>query len=238
MTATPLVFLHGVGSLASVWAPQLAAFPHAVALEYPGYVSGTGAPEAAVEGMVQRLLADLDRRGLREVHLVGLSLGVVLAIHLHAAVPQRVRSLVLADGFLRHPDGAAILENAMRMATEQGMARLALSRAPRVLAPGAPPERVETVAAEMTRIPEAAYRAASRIVWLADVGALLPAVKVPVTVLVGEDDVVTPPALSRALAAAIPYARLEVLAGAGHLSNLDQPEAFNAALHRHLEAIA
>ncbi|MEK6986113.1 MAG: alpha/beta fold hydrolase [Candidatus Thermoplasmatota archaeon] len=237
MTGAPLLFLHGVGSLAAVWTAQEAAFSGAVALEYPGYTSDAGAPETTAEGMARRLLQDLDRRGLKEVHIVGLSLGVVVALYLHAAAPHRVRSLVLADGFICHPDGAAILENGMRALNEQGMAGLAASRAPRVLAPNAPPEQVESVAAEMARIPETAYRAASRIVWLADVAALLPAVKVPVTVLVGTADVVTPPALSRALATAIPHARLEVIPGAGHLSNLDQPEAFNAAVRRHLEEI-
>ena len=58
----------------------------------------------------------------------------------------------------------------------------------------------------------------------------LPSIKVPVLILVGEHDALTPPALSESMKRAIPGARLQVIEGAGHLSSLENPEVFNAHL--------
>ena len=64
----------------------------------------------------------------------------------------------------------------------------------------------------------------------ADSRPTLAEVRVPTLVLVGAEDVLTPPAESEAMAAAIPGARLEVVPRAGHLANLERPDAVNAAL--------
>jgi pimeloyl-ACP methyl ester carboxylesterase len=63
-----------------------------------------------------------------------------------------------------------------------------------------------------------------------DATPLLSAIRVPTLVIVGEEDPTTPPAEAAAIAAAIPGAKLVRIPGAGHLSNLEQPEAFNAAV--------
>ena len=63
-----------------------------------------------------------------------------------------------------------------------------------------------------------------------DAAAFLPSIKVPVLILVGEHDALTPPALSESMKRAIPGARLQVIEGAGHLSSLENPEVFNAHL--------
>ena len=63
-----------------------------------------------------------------------------------------------------------------------------------------------------------------------DSTALLPQITVPTLVIVGEEDELTPPEDSRRIAEAVPGATLVTIPGAGHLSNLEQPDAFNAAL--------
>ena len=65
---------------------------------------------------------------------------------------------------------------------------------------------------------------------------MLEDIDVPTLILVGEEDAVTPIGDAEAMASAIPNARLEVIRGAGHLSNLEQPQAFNAALLEFLES--
>ena len=70
-----------------------------------------------------------------------------------------------------------------------------------------------------------------------DSAPLLPAIAVPALVVVGEEDVLTPPALSTAMAERLPNAELVVVPQAGHLANLEQPDAFNAALLRFLERL-
>ncbi len=239
MTASPVVFLHGVGSTPQVWEAQVAAVAprRGLAIPFPGYLPGTGPAPTDGPALADRLWQAVDQAGADNVHVVGLSLGAVAALHMHEATPKRILSLVLADGFLQHPQGATILASASETLEQSGMAGLAASRAPRVLAPGAPAEMVGRVRDTMANLPPDAYRAASRIVWLADVRTQARRVRAPTTVLVGEEDVVTPLALSQATAAAIPGARLVRIPGAGHLSNLDRPEAFNAALRTHLEGL-
>ena len=89
----------------------------------------------------------------------------------------------------------------------------------------------------MSAINPAAYVIGARAVWLADQRDRAMAVDVPSLILVGDEDSVTPPALSEQLAALIPGARLEIITGAGHLANLEQPLAFNTAVEGFLSEI-
>jgi len=89
----------------------------------------------------------------------------------------------------------------------------------------------------MSAIDPAAYVLGARAVWLADQRDRAAAIDVPTLVLVGDEDGITPPALSVQLAALISGARLEMIAGSGHLANLEQPLAFNAAIDGFLSEI-
>jgi 3-oxoadipate enol-lactonase len=84
-------------------------------------------------------------------------------------------------------------------------------------------EVVET----MARIDPAAYRIGAEAVWLADQRKRAQAIDVPTLILVGDQDLVTPPELSSELLDLIPDARMQVIAGAGHLGNLEKPDEFN-----------
>lgn len=237
----PIVFLHGVGSDKSAWAPQLAHFGktrRAIAFDHPGY--GESAPAAPSYGaphdrFAHAILAGLDALGIVRAHICGLSLGGIVAIALAAIAPDRVASLIVADGFLVHPDSAAIV--ARSQAASADMAALAEARVPILLAPGAGPALAAELTATMARIDPAAFRLASTAVWLADQRDRAPSIGIPTLVLCGLLDVVTPPALSAELAIAIAGARLVTIVGAGHLSNLEQPAAFNAALDQFLSEI-
>ena len=87
----------------------------------------------------------------------------------------------------------------------------------------------------MARIHPDAFRLGAAAVWLADQRYRAAAVNVPTLVMVGDEDRITPPALSHELARLIAGARIEVVAGAGHLTNIEQPTAFNAAVDRFVE---
>ena len=79
----------------------------------------------------------------------------------------------------------------------------------------------------MARIDPAAYRIGAEAVWLADQRDRAAAIRVPTLVLCGAEDRVTPPALSTALTRLIPGAQYDAIERAGHLSNLERPDAFN-----------
>ena len=112
--ATPIVFLHGVGSDKSVWRPQLAYFGQsrrAVAFDYPGYGDSDPAPEGTTrDDYAWAILSAMHELGIDRAHICGLSLGGVVAIAMHHADAKRCASLILADTFAVHPDGRAIYE--------------------------------------------------------------------------------------------------------------------------------
>jgi 3-oxoadipate enol-lactonase len=235
--ALPIIFLHGVGSDKSVWAPQLEHFSatrRALAFDYPGYGESDPAPAGTTrDDFAAAILAAMDALDVDRGHVCGLSLGGVIAIAMHHAAPDRCASLILADTFAAHPDGQAIYERSI--AASEQMSELAAARTPVLLAPGASEELHSTVRETMAGIDPLAFRIGAKAVWLADQRDRVSAIAVPTLVLVGDQDKVTPPELSQELAEAIPGAGLVTLAGAGHLSNIERPVDFNTAVQVFIE---
>lgn len=229
-TAIPIVFLHGVGSDKSVWAKQLTHFGtqrRAVAFDYPGY--GDSAPAAegtSRDDYAAAILAGMDELGITQAHLCGLSLGGVVAVAMHRLAPERCRSLILADTFAVHPDGPAIYQRSL--AGSADLRAMAEARADVLLAQPADSSIRTEVIETMAAIDPAAYRIGAEAVWLADQRDRARAIDLPTLVVCGEQDRVTPPALSSALAELIPGARYAGIEGCGHLSNLEKADAFNA----------
>ena len=239
--AVPILFLHGVGSDKSVWAPQRAHFGakrRAVALDYPGY----GESDPAVTGTTRddfaaAILGAMDTLGIDRAHVCGLSLGGVIAIAMYAAAPGRCVSLILADSFAVHPDGPAIHERSTNASRSLTMKQLAEQRTPAILAAGASQEVRDEVCRTMARIDPDAFRIGCEAVWLADQRDRVAKIAIPTLVLVGDQDTVTPPDLSRELAASIAGAELHILAGAGHLANIERPGDFNAIVDAFLARV-
>ena len=232
----PIVFLHGVGSDKSVWTPQLAHFGRArraVAFDYPGYGDSDPAAEGTTrDDYAAAIFAGMDALAIEQAHICGLSLGGVVAIAMHALAPQRCASLVLADTFAVHPDGPGIYERSM--AASADLRALAEVRVDFLLAPGTLDDVRREVIETMAKIDPAAYRIGAEAVWLADQRDRARAIDVPTLVLCGAEDKVTPPALSHELAAIIPRAKLEMIPGAGHISNLERPAEFNRIVEEYI----
>lgn len=228
--AMPIIFLHGVGSDKSVWRPQLAHFAkkqRAVAFDYPGYGESDPAPEHTTrDDYAAAILSAMSELGIGRAHVCGLSLGGVVAIAMHYAAPERLASLILADTFAEHPDGPGIYERSIRGSND--LRAMAETRVDILLAQPADPAVRAEVVETMSRIPSDAYRIGARAVWLADQRQRASDIRVPALVLCGTEDRVTPPSLSHALSRLIPGAEYDQIAGAGHLSNLERPDAFNA----------
>jgi 3-oxoadipate enol-lactonase len=225
----PIVFLHGVGSDKSVWRPQLQHFGEsrrAVAVDYPGYGDSDPAPEGTTrDDYASAIISAMHELGIDRAHICGLSLGGVVAIAMHHADPSRCASLILADTFAVHPDGNQIHERSL--AASSDLRAMAEARVDVLLAHPADPEVRREVVETMARIDPAAYRIGAEAVWLADQRDRAHDIRVPALVLCGSEDRVTPPALSRELAKLIPGAQLEHIERAGHLGNLERPEAFD-----------
>ena len=226
---TPIVFLHGVGSDKSVWRPQLEHFRgdrRAIAFDYPGYGESDPAPEGTTrDDYASAILAAMSELGIRKAHVCGLSLGGVVAIALHHAWPERVASLILADTFAEHPEGRGFYERSIEASSDMRM--LAEARIDILIAQAADPAVRTDLIETMARIDPAAFRIGAEAVWLADQRDRVHDIRVPTLVLCGDEDRITPPALSTALTRMIPGAQYEQIARAGHLTNVERPDEFN-----------
>lgn len=226
----PLVLLHGVGSDKSVWAPQLAHFGEGrrtVAFDYPGYGDSAFREGADHDEFARAILEAMDALGIERAHVCGLSLGGVVAIAIHHQAPERCASLILADSFACHPEGQAIHDRSLAAAAELGMRGLAETRVDALVASAAGADIRGQVIETMSRIDPSAYALGAAAVWLADQRDRVRAIRCPTLVLCGSEDRITPPALSEDLKDRIPQSSLIEIAGAGHLSNLEQPAIFN-----------
>ena len=235
-SALPIVFLHGVGSDKSVWRPQLDHFGRrrrAVAFDYPGYGDSDPAPSGTTrDDYASAVISAMHGLGIDRAHICGLSLGGVIAIAMHHADSKRCTSLVLADTFAVHPQGRAIYDRSI--AASDDLRAMAEARVDILLAQPADPAVRSEVVETMARIDPAAYRIGAEAVWLADQADRARGIDVPTLVICGAEDSVTPPDLSGELNAMIPGSMLEIIAGAGHISNLERPEAFNSLVEEFL----
>jgi 3-oxoadipate enol-lactonase len=233
----PIIFLHGVGSDKSVWSQQLGYFGRkrrAVAFDYPGYAESEFVEGATRDDLAASMLAAMDALNIERAHICGLSLGGVVAIAMHAITSGRCASLIIADSFAVHPQGQAIHDRSI--AASHDMRGLAEARVGALLVSKDRELRAEIIET-MARIDPAAYRTGAEAVWLADQRDRAAAMAVPALVIVGDEDAITPPSLSEELAALIPGSKLEVIAGASHLANLDKPTEFNRAIDDFLSGV-
>ena len=235
--ATPILFLHGVGSDKSVWRPQLDHFGarrRALAFDYPGYGESDFADGASRDDFAAAILAAMDALDINRAHICGLSLGGVVAIAMHALAPSRCASLIIADSFAVHPDGQGIHDRSVAASNAMSMRALAEARAGLLLGSAATQELRAEVVDTMAAIDPAAYRIGAAAVWLADQRDRVRAINVPTLILVGEEDGITPPSLSEGLQQMIDGSVLMRIAAAGHLANAEQPDLFNSAIESFL----
>lgn len=238
--ATPIIFLHGVGSDKSVWARQVEHFGRsrrALAFDYPGYGESSFVEGATRDDYAAAIFAAMDSLGVGRTHLCGLSLGGVIAIAMYASEPERCASLILADTFAIHPDGTGITERSIAASHAGSMRDFAEARADFLLAAPADPAVRAEVVETMAAIDPAAYRLGVEAVWMADQRDRAAAIDCPTLVLCGTEDRPTPPGLSAELAALIPGSRIALIPAAGHLTNLERPAEFNRAVDDFLAEI-
>ncbi|MDP2957837.1 MAG: alpha/beta fold hydrolase [Longimicrobiales bacterium] len=234
---TPVVFLHAFPLNAAMWtrqaealAPRRVLTPH-----FPGF-GGRPPGDADLDAFARAVLRDMDEAGIGRAVVVGLSMGGYVALRLHALAPERVAGLVLADTRAGDDDeaGRARRADQAARARREGLGWLADAMVPALLGETTRRERPDVVARVRDLVaqahPEGVARALEAMSGRPDSVPRLSEIRVPVLVVVGEEDTLTPPAESRKIAEGVPDGRLVVLPGAGHLANLEAPEAFNAAL--------
>lgn len=239
-----VVLLHGIGSNARSWAHQLQALAveyDVVAWDMRGYGSSSDPLEPyAMADIASDLAGLLQHLGFDKAHIGGLSMGGVIAQEFYGLYPERVRSLILADtnaGQKRLGEDERQARLAQRLSGAAEPTGLARVRTPSLLSPDASPEVVAEAESIMAEIHPEGYRLAARAFAETDQSDLLPRIEVPALVIWGECDTVVTREEADYLVENIKGARLEVIPKAGHLSNLENIEAFNAALLRFLATV-
>ena len=240
----PVVLLHGFPFNRSLWREQRAALAGACRVITPdlrGFGASTVVSEpATMEQMAEDVAALLDELNVERCALGGLSMGGYVALAFYRLFPRRVRALVLADTRPQADTDEARRnrESLAQRALAEGMQPVADAMLPKLLAPATHAERPEIVARLREMImqtPPAGAAAALRGMALRRAQTdLLPGILAPTLVIVGGEDAITPPADAELMRREIRGARLEVLAGAGHCSNLERPDEFNRALVKFL----
>jgi pimeloyl-ACP methyl ester carboxylesterase len=199
--------------------------------------SGPGEGPSEMTLLARDALALLDALKIDTVVVGGVSMGGYVAMALLREDAGRVRGLVLADTQATADDeaGQARREASAVEALEKGVEPLVQTLLPRLVAAGPDSPVGRQVATLMREASPAAVAAAQRGMALRhDSKDVLARYAGPALVVVGEHDAVTPPEKAQQLAGLISGAQLEVIPGAGHLANQEQPERFNAVLDRFL----
>ena len=239
--AGPLVVcLHGIGGHRQHWDDQLRAFSEhftAAAWDARGYGDSDDydGPLAFADFSAD-LARVLDGFGAERAHLVGLSLGGRIARDFALRHPTRVATLVLANttaGFdSLTPDQVEAFIRSRRVPLESGrtLRELAPGLAQNLMSPAAVPGAYPRLLASMAALRKDSYLKTIEASTREDRGARIEAIRAPTLVVTSDEDRLYPAALAEDMARRIPGARLAIVRGAGHLSNLEQPEAFNAAV--------
>lgn len=236
-----LVLLHGFLCDSRCWRRQLSELSNqfrVVAWDAPGAGSSSDPPETFTTTDYARCLAALlDIIGIGRAHILGLSWGGILAQEFYRLYPERIHSLILADtyagwiGSLPEPVWKERLATCLADAMGPPAALIA-KFLPGVFTNAAPQDVREEFSVIVSEFHPIGFRLMSLSSAEMDTTDLLPQIDVPTLVLWGDDDRRSPIQVAEQLYRAIPGAELAIIPNAGHVSNMEQPAAFNAYVRR------
>ena len=238
----PLVLVHGGAVDGRMWRPQLAALADeftVVAWDEPGAGRSSDVPASfALADYADCLAALIEALALEPAHVAGLSWGGTVVQELYRRHPGLVATLILADTYAGWKGSLPARE--VRARVEGLRQTLAADRfdptLPGLFAGDTPPELVPLFEEMAADVRPASMRTALLVMAETDQRDLLPRIAVPTLLLWGELDARSPLGVAHELHRAIPGSELVVIPGAGHVSNLEQPERFNEAVRRFCRA--
>ncbi len=237
----PLVLLHAFPLDSTMWHPQreaLAAHCRVITPDLRGFGgSELGDDEPSLAVAADDVVALMDRLDLDRVVLGGLSMGGYVAMMLLRRHPDRIAGLLLADtkaGADSEPARANRERIAQAVLNDATSTVLLDDVLPTLVGPttvSSRPEVYGRVRALVETAPPAAVAWTQRAMAARpDSFDLLRGCQAPALVVVGEEDALSPPADARAMAAALPRSALVTIPAAGHLSAVEDPEAFTTAV--------
>jgi pimeloyl-ACP methyl ester carboxylesterase len=239
-----VVFVHGLGGSLNIWNSQVnvcSRYFKTIAYDLRG--SGRtdlAGPEYSIDLWVEDLKNLLDSEEVERVHLVGHSMGTLIIQHFAAVYPDRVNSLTLVGGLTEIPEaGKSGLYERSHLVSEKGMdavADLVIEGGLSACSKHANNALAGLVRELLQRNHPEGYAASCKA--LANGKAIVyEQVQVPVLLIVGDEDKVTPLPMAKQLHAKFPHAKLEVIADCGHWATVEKPSEVNRALLAFLHTI-
>lgn len=242
----PVLLMHAYPFRGDMWNQQVEAlksFCRVIVPDLRGFGQSDATNDLAytMEEHAQDMLALLDHLGIEQVVLGGMSMGGYISLAFLRAYPSRLKGLMLIDT-RSTPDTDEQKRNRESLAQHidaHGTQIVASKMLPDVLVSPSDSEAYQTAEAMITRNERVGVAHVQRAMALrTDTTHLLPDIAVPTLVVVGEHDTLTTPEDMHKMHEAIPGSQYVVIPKAGHVSNVDNPEAFNAALLEFLKGIA
>lgn len=233
-----VVMAHSLAASGAMWAPQLPFLTtrfRVLSVDMRGH-GGSDAPEGPYdqEGLAADFRSLLGHLGLGPVDFIGLSMGGMIGMTLAASYPELLRSVVLCDTMCEVPDAfRGALDERIGVARSKGMETLVEPTVARWFTPpfvARNPPILETVRHDIRTTPVAGYAGCCGAIKTLALRDRIGAIRIPTLVIVGKDDPATPVAASEVIHRAIGGSKLAILDQASHLSNIEQPEAFDRAL--------
>jgi 3-oxoadipate enol-lactonase len=241
VAAPVLVLSHSLGATLETWDPQLARLGRefrVVRYDLRGHGRSPSPPGSYdIADLGADLVGLLDRIGAPRAHLCGLSLGGMVSMWVAAHHPARVDRLVVCCATAHFSSSAPWVERAAAVRAG-GTGRIADSVVARWFTPGfgaRHPELVAAMRAMIAATPAQGYAACCDAIGRIDLRADLAAIRAPTLVIAAADDTAIPPDNSFELARAIAGSRLEVVAQAAHLANVEQPQKMTDLILSHLK---
>lgn len=242
-----VILLHAFPVSAQMWEPQLAPLAESgyrvIAPWVYGFETTPSRPGWSMEDYAHDLARLIETLGWANATIVGLSMGGYQAMAFYRLYPELTASLVFCDTRANadSPETRAARGEFRKAVMAQGAAEAAVRMVPNFFSK-------ETVASNQSLVsktwdsivrqtPNDISEAMRAIAERGDSTELLPDITCPTLIINGTEDIVTTPETAAAMHALIPGSRLELITGAAHLSNLDQPTQFNRILLDHLQSL-
>jgi pimeloyl-ACP methyl ester carboxylesterase len=236
----PILFIHSLGTNSYLYRDQIAELKsryRCIAPDCRAHGASSYNGTFTVEGVADDHKAVLDHLGIDSCHVVGLSMGGPIALCFNTKYPGTAKSLVMADAFARiRPGGEDRIYATQEAVAYLSMLEFGSQYAGDRLMPTTPIDKLDELAAEISKCPPKGYVDTVRAIFTYDATDDLAKVSVPTLVLIGDSDDATPMAESEFIRDGIAGSEIKVIPDAGHLSTIDSPAEFTAELGRFLDS--
>lgn len=243
----PLVLLHGMSNNSRSWKEQIQELKEhytVIAWDAPGYGKSSDPAEEFkyFKEFACILNGMLDQLKLEKIHLLGHSMGAAIAIEFCNLYPDKVNKLILADSTrgaaaLTPEENETKLKNRLFSIDNLSTEEIAEKRIHALLSPHASEKVHKRVKEIMTQIRPAGFRSVAKSLYHLNQMSLLSHINVPVLVICGELDRVTPIKESEAIHEELMNSRLVIIPEGGHLCYQENPQKFNSSVLEFLKDI-